>query len=218
MKYIFNSKYRYRKNLERNQKRNLHHSSEFTKYNRYPSIFKLVQTLYSNQESLKILSFGCSTGEEVKALRELYFPEATIVGTDINKKSLDKAIKSYRKENVYFIKSEQEEINKHGPYDIIFCMAVFQHRKNRDIATQNSEPHYPFLKFEGTIIQLDKLLNKGGAFIIEHTDYNFLETSISNKYTPVPNQNFYRNRPLYNKNNERISEKSIPEKIFIKQG
>lgn len=45
---------------------------------RYPAC----KNYFNGKQDLKILSYGCSTGEEVLTLRR-YFPTAQIIGTDI---------------------------------------------------------------------------------------------------------------------------------------
>ena len=54
-----------------------------TSDDRYPNIFEQVRKLAGDGTNVRILSFGCSTGEEVFSLRQ-YFDEARIVGLDIN--------------------------------------------------------------------------------------------------------------------------------------
>ena len=67
--------------------------SAATLYNRYPDVFECAQEVAEFNfrgvnRPLNILSFGCSSGEEVKTLHELYFPSATITGVDIHRKSV----------------------------------------------------------------------------------------------------------------------------------
>ena len=54
-----------------------------TSQDRYPGIFQQVLERVGDGADLRILSFGCATGEEVFSLRH-YFQKATLVGLDIN--------------------------------------------------------------------------------------------------------------------------------------
>ena len=54
-----------------------------TRPNRYPRISRFVQSSLGADSEVRILSFGCSTGDEVFSLRQ-YFPRATIKGIDVN--------------------------------------------------------------------------------------------------------------------------------------
>lgn len=103
----------------------IHQSAPFTCMDRYPVIFTACRDYFIGKQDLKILSFGCSTGEEVLTLRR-YFPHARIVGAEINRHSLSLCKKLPVDEKIEFIYSSRREIQKHGKYDAIFCMAVLQ--------------------------------------------------------------------------------------------
>ncbi len=67
--------------------KNVHQTTSLTYMDRYPTIFSACRYYFDGKQDLKILSYGCSTGEEVLTLRR-YFPNAHIIGADINKHSL----------------------------------------------------------------------------------------------------------------------------------
>ena len=50
-----------------------------TAHNRYPAIFQTCAHYLRTNPQAKLLSFGCSTGEETRTLAE-YMPQATVVG------------------------------------------------------------------------------------------------------------------------------------------
>lgn len=181
----------------------VHQTTTYTSYNRYPFVFEGVKEIMTDKEQLKILSFGCSTGEEVETIRA-YFPNATIVGADINKECLKSCQKRIFDEKVKFIISSQDLIHKQGPYDAIFCMAVLQRLPHKVLneGITNISTLYPFRKFEDQLIELDKHLNVNGLLIVHFTQYNFLETSISHKYEPI----------------EAIRQTEYPTPIFDKDG
>ena len=62
----------------------VHQTSPDTSEDRYPVLFDLASKLAPDAE--RILSFGCSTGEELQAIRRR-FPDAEIVGAEINPRS-----------------------------------------------------------------------------------------------------------------------------------
>ncbi len=66
----------------------LHQITEYTEAERYPELFDLAAKL--RPSARRILSFGCSSGEEIEAIRQR-FPGATIVGAEINPRSRAKA-------------------------------------------------------------------------------------------------------------------------------
>jgi chemotaxis methyl-accepting protein methylase len=61
--------------------RQLHQTAPYTWRNRYPVLFNLAAEL--KPDARRILSFGCSIGEEIISLR-IRFPRAEIVGAEIN--------------------------------------------------------------------------------------------------------------------------------------
>src|SRR5690242_19616262 len=64
--------------------REVHQTTPETAKERYPELFDLAASLVP--EAKRILSFGCSTGEELVALRRR-FPTAEIIGVEINPRS-----------------------------------------------------------------------------------------------------------------------------------
>lgn len=67
--------------------RDLYQTNAVTWPDRYPGIFAACRSHIGDGTDRRILSFGCSTGDEVLTLRR-YFPAATIVGAEINRRSL----------------------------------------------------------------------------------------------------------------------------------
>jgi tRNA G46 methylase TrmB len=67
-----------------------HQLVDWTAPDRYPEIFAAAAA--AAPDARRILSFGCSTGEECVSLAQ-YFPKAEIVGAEINVLSLLKAMK-----------------------------------------------------------------------------------------------------------------------------
>ena len=168
----------------------VHQTTPFTKMDRYPEIFSACRDYLINKKDLKILSYGCSTGEEVLTLRK-YFKDANIVGAEINKNSL-KVCRSHKIDNkIKFIASRDSNIKKEGKFNLIFCMAVLQ-RTPHYVTSQgikNIKDIYPFDKFEKKVNELDSYLNKGGIMVIHYSQYSFTDTEVSSKYMSLGNYN-----------------------------
>ncbi|MEH7180540.1 class I SAM-dependent methyltransferase [Neobacillus vireti] len=198
--------------------KNVHQTTSLTCINRYPTIFLACQEYFNGKEDLKILSYGCSTGEEVLTLRQ-FFPNAQIIGTDINKRSLELCKKLPVDDNITFIYSSPREIEKHGPYDAIFCMPVLQ-RNPHEVAAKgisNLKKIYSFEKFETQIMALDKLLNQKGLLIVHYTQYSLCDTRVASKYGVLGdyNQNDYLS-PVFDKNSNLVKNPPSQNSIFIK--
>jgi SAM-dependent methyltransferase len=198
--------------------KNVHQTTPLTFMNRYPVIFSACQDYFKEKKELRILSYGCSTGEEVLTLRK-YFSSANIVGAEINKRSLKICQNRTVDEKISFIYSTQSEIQKNGPYDVIFSMAVLQREPHVITAKgiTSLKNIYPFEKFEETIIELDKLVTRGGLLVVHYTQYSLLDTDVAPKYQALGkyNQNDYT-EPVFDKNSYLIKNPSQQNSIFIK--
>jgi SAM-dependent methyltransferase len=198
--------------------KNVHQTTPLTYMDRYPKIFSACRDYFDSKQDLKILSYGCSTGEEVLSLRK-YFPTARIIGAEINKQSLAKCRKLPVDENIKFVYSSISEINKHGPYDAIFCMAVLQ-RKPHDIAAKkitSLKTIYPFEKFEKQVNELDKLVNPGGLLILHYTQYSIGDTYVATKYRAFGNynQDDYKS-PMFDKHSNIVHHSNSHNSIHMK--
>lgn len=161
----------------------LHQTTALTWIDRYPEIFAACRDHFVDDPKIKILSFGCSSGEEVITLRR-YFPCAHIVGAEINRESLAMCRKQPIDDGMSFVVSDPRSIAKLGPYDLIFCMAVLQRTPCEvDAKRMNSLKRiYPFEKFDQQVRELDSYLRCGGLLVIHHTQYFFRDSSVAEKY------------------------------------
>jgi len=198
-------------------KKHYHQFSNFTQLDRYPDLFEMAKQKFVDIEHPKILSFGCSTGEEVATL-STYIPHARFVGIDINTWCLKEANRKYASENRRFFHSLSPEFLTLKDFDAIFCLAVFQHPENRHNKNRK-ESCYPFEQFENQLKELDSRLKSKGLFFIDHCDFNFLETDLMPNYQIAPfdgNQKF-RQRPIFNKKNQKLSEYQNLFRVYQKK-
>ena len=148
-----------------------------TSLDRYPEIF--AAAVAAVPEARRILSFGCSTGEECVTLAS-YFPGALIVGTDINPLNLLKAMK-HRNDRIRFVYAIDRILSGFGGFDAVFCMAVLRTSK-RDLIAE----HYPFDRFEERALFLKSLVRPGGILVIHNGTYRFSDTAYRCAYEPIP--------------------------------
>jgi hypothetical protein len=193
-----------------------HQYRNYTCENRYPALFAICRDYFKNRQNVKILSFGCSTGEEVYSINS-YLPQATIIGTDINPYNLRQCKKKKAKKNIRFIHTLSEEYQYSKNFDAIFCMAVLQHIKNREEV--NVATKFTFQQFEKQLIALDEKLKVGGLLFIDKTDFDFAQTAIYGRYSPLDLEGSRTviDRPLFNSNNVKVSEKNDCYKVFLKK-
>jgi hypothetical protein len=166
--------------------RGVHQTSPCTDSNRYPAAFAQARALMAQRTPLRILSFGCSTGEEVQTLRD-YFPEARLVGAEIHEQRLQACRRLGVAGDTIFIKSSPRNIAAHAPYDVIFAMAVLQRLPHlvADKGITNIARFYPFARFDRQIAAFDGWLRPGGLIVVQFTQYRFCDTAVADRYEPV---------------------------------
>jgi cyclopropane fatty-acyl-phospholipid synthase-like methyltransferase len=190
-----------------------------TGLNRYPDVFSECVRYFGGKSGLRILSFGCSTGEEVVTLRE-YFPDAEIVGAEINKRSLKKCRALKVDDKITFVHSSDDRLGKLGTFDAVFCMAVFQRTPQyiADAGIRDLSRIYPFAKFEKQIDFLSDMVKTNGLLIVHFTQYNLEDTRAALKFSAFGDctQRSY-DMPVFDKHCKFI-ESPIPwHSIFIKK-
>jgi 2-polyprenyl-3-methyl-5-hydroxy-6-metoxy-1,4-benzoquinol methylase len=123
--------------------------SHQTAKNRFPKVFETVKKFRGDAE--RILSFGCSTGEECESISS-YFPMAKeIVGIDIDFNSINLARSRNKDPRVFF----HTDIGATGKYDLVFCMMVLF----------CIDYPVPFEKFEKTVKLIDSHVNQNGVVV-----------------------------------------------------
>lgn len=190
----------------------------YTRLNRFPVLFSQCELVLKHITKPQIISFGCSSGEEVFTLAQ-YMPCAKITGVDINKWCLKQCNKKSTNKNLFFINRISQEYDRLNSVDAIFCLAVFQRAENRINNFIKIDKGLTFQKFEEEMSILDKKLKVGGLLFIDHCDFSFEDTYIASNYISFEFENSkrFRDRPLYGKNNEIISMQHWLDRVFIKQ-
>jgi 2-polyprenyl-3-methyl-5-hydroxy-6-metoxy-1,4-benzoquinol methylase len=184
-KQIYKKVKRFHRHLGRNHLTRLvaslhpccHQGPNKTALDRYPEIFSAAADALPNAK--RILSFGCSTGEECVTLAN-YFPSAQIVGTDINPVNLLKAQK-HRSKRVRFVYANDLTLSRYGGFDAVFCMAVLRTWKREQIAH-----YYPFDQFAERALFLESLVRPGGLLVLHGTTYRFGDTTRRYAYETIP--------------------------------
>jgi 2-polyprenyl-3-methyl-5-hydroxy-6-metoxy-1,4-benzoquinol methylase len=159
----------------------------FTRPDRYPWLFGFAARQLGTRPSLRILSFGCSRGEEALSLRQ-YFPGAAIKGIDINPRNVARCVARAQAENAVNLEFEVAATT-HGEatesYDAIFCLAVLC---NGDLTTSNAQHCAPLLhfeRFEQIIGDFARCLKPGGLLLLHTTNFRFCDTTVAADFTVV---------------------------------
>ena len=159
----------------------------YTLPNRYPWLFEFARDQLGAAPGLRLLSFGCSRGDEVFALRR-YFPTARITGIDVNPENIALCEQRARTEpshGINFVVAATTAAEPTASCDAIFCLAVLCHGDLTTKAMQRSDSLITFERFESVVTDLARCLKPGGLLLLHTTNFRFGDTQVAREFTPV---------------------------------
>ena len=156
---------------------------QFQTYNhtlpdRYPWLFQFAAESLAKSSDLHLLSFGCSRGDEVFALRK-YFPTAVIKGVDIDPGNIAYCRSQMPVElplKMSFAIARSVEAEPDASFDAIFCLAVLCRGDLTARQAQSSSPSFLFEHFEAIVADLARCVKPGGILFLLTTNFRFCDT------------------------------------------
>ncbi len=198
--------------------RNLFQPDNYTEADRYPELFRLAAREIGDGPDRRILSFGCSTGEEVFALRG-YFPSGRITGLDINRHNIAvcKRRLSQRPDSAISFRIAGSTLDEGaGAYDAIFCMAVFRHGGLTAAPPDRCDDRIHFTDFERETGHIARCLKVGGLLLIEWCAFRFCDTQTYANFEPIHTAGPAGSEPIYDRDNRLIPEGVYRDVAFRK--
>jgi len=199
---------------------NLFQPHNDTSPDRYPEIFTILQSNIADRSTVRILSFGCSVGDEVFSLRTR-FPKATIVGIDISKGNISECQRRRREfddDHMHFIRSGTADDQPKGHYDAVLCMAVLRHG-DLSAGSKSCAHRITFQAFDKTVQGLARCLKVGGYLVIEFSNFRFCDSSSAPQFELVATRNLPTQAPtypLFGQDNLRLEDQNYREVVFRK--
>lgn len=183
-RYILDAAYRDECHLRLFRDRQLFQAAGHTWAGRYPNLFACLSDRLGDMEEPRILSFGCSTGEEVGMLRSA-LPKARITGMDISARNIRIARRRFADPRTSFLHGGRVEQTGGARFDAILCLAVLQRAELTIQRPADCSPWLTFDKVERAILDIDAHLRPGGLLALYHANFRLADTRVAARYTPV---------------------------------
>lgn len=150
---------------------------------RYPALFERLAQVLAGREAPRILSFGCSSGAEVRALRER-IADAQITGIDLNPAVIAEARAADPDHAESYHVAGRPPVGE--TYDAILALAVFRHGMLERYRPDTCTASLPFAQFAQGIAMLDAALQPGGYLAIYNAHFRLQDTAVAERYRPDP--------------------------------
>lgn len=188
-----------------------------TALNRYPLIFSYVQRAVGRTAPIRILSFGCATGEEVVTLRD-YFPAAAIKGIDVNPfniRTCQERLARTPDPGITFEVADSASAEPAAWYDVVFCLAVL--RRSGLGGRQTCLPDISFGAFDRCVGELARSLRPAGLLALRHASFRFADSAAAKDFEAVLGRPASKRAPvLFGPDNRRLGSGREDGLVFRK--
>jgi SAM-dependent methyltransferase len=202
--------------------RDLFQPEPTTAENRYPTLFQFVRDHLGDWADGRILSFGCSTGEEVFSLRR-YFPIARIKGVDINRRNIRECRERLARiggdPGLSFEIAGSAVAEPTACYDAVFAMAVFRHGGLGE-APPRCDHLIKFGDFERSVGELARSLKPRGLLVLRHANFRFGDTATASAFRRIcvaRSNPKGAQTPVYGRDNRLLSDGQTDDGVFEKR-
>ncbi|HYM26055.1 MAG TPA: class I SAM-dependent methyltransferase [Vicinamibacterales bacterium] len=172
---------RARKLLQMTRPTNYFQPYTTTTADRYPLVFQFARDQLGDHRSMRILSVGCSTGDEVFSLRR-YFPTAAIHGIDINSRNISicrNRVERSGDAGMTFEVADSTRREGSESCAAIFCMAVLRHGDLEAVESPRCDHLIRFADFDRMVCDFARCLKPGGLLFIWQSNFRFCDSNVS---------------------------------------
>lgn len=189
-----------------------------TQEDRYPELFQSIRQVLADAEQTHLLSFGCSTGEEVFSLAR-YFRHAHIRGVDIDAGRIGRCWARWQREGreprLSFACAGDVALENTASYDLVMAMAVFRHGALGGSPIDCSA-WIRFADFDRVLGDLVRVLKPGGLLVIRHANFRFGDTGVAGLFECLLNE-AGQGSPVYGRDNRLLRGMPGDDGIYRKR-
>jgi SAM-dependent methyltransferase len=189
-----------------------------TGLDRYPTLFAFVRKTLGDGEAMRLLSFGCATGEEVASLRR-HFPQARLLGIDINPRLL--AIARARPDlardaGVTIRQAGSLRDEPDGAFDAIFCLSVLRRGILNVGRRERCDPHLRFADFDRQIAEFARCLRPGGLLAVRNSNFRVRDARAAAQFEVALRLRLAPDdkTPLFGPDNRRLADQAYGDVVF----
>ncbi len=185
---------------------------------RHPPLFAFVRDALAEQAKPRLLSLGCSTGEEPVTLAR-YLPRAEIDAIDINARSLTRARRLARNNGARQIRFAEsgDPLALGGGYDAVFCLSVLRHGDLGTHRPADCAEILPFARIDALLERIDAALVPGGLLVVWGANFRIADSAIAPRYAALEVHGVKQPRgALYGPDNRLMDIDRIDRFVFRK--
>jgi SAM-dependent methyltransferase len=166
-----------------------------------------------------ILSFGCSTGEEIVTLKS-YLPQAQLTGIDINRGNLVEAAAKAKRfgHSVRLVEASSLGAEPDDCYDAVLCLTVLLDRRLRLERRTDCSDVLLFSQFEAAVAGVARCVKPGGYLVIHGCNFRFCDTAAFAQFAPAAFQPEPTDAPVFDRDNRLLPGVVYRDAIFCKIG
>lgn len=183
---------------------------------RYPWLFDFLAAELGTLDQPRVLSLGCSTGEELLALRKA-LPRAQILGADINPRSLRKARQRAAGDPGIALQLAGDPAEIAGaPFDAVLCLAVVRHARLQAEAPASCAGVLPFARAEAFVEGLAALTRPGGLLALWNVHFRLSDMVCAADFEPALDmaKGAAANQPLYGRGDRRLDGETCTTAVW----
>jgi hypothetical protein len=187
----------------------------------HPALFDLVATRLTSHLTPRLLSFGCSTGEEAFTLAH-HLPAATIDAIDANPACIAQARRHADRLHskwTRFLCADSPDAFAPARYDAVFCLSVLRHGDLESHRPDRCTHLLPFARFAVAVEALDNCLLPGGLLILWGCNFRFTDTVTAARYRTIASPGAKSQPgPFYGANDRLLPDDTYAAFVFVKAG